>query len=358
MGPKPRIPVYDSIRGILLVWMTLDHMGGPIAAFMFERLGFFSAAEGFFFLSGFIATRVALQRGSASAWFRARAAKVWGWHLASLVMVAGLALWLAGHGWKALPGLSGAGGLPGRDILGAVTLVHLPDYLDVLPLYVVLLLLASLTVSMGQRSPLALLVGSFLVWIAAQLGLWVVVRSVLPAWMHAGAFDPLAWQLVFMSGSALAMHRQGVKPVDVATRSRNQAWLAGAACLFFLAWKSGWLGWPAPDDMSFLASRGELGPLRIASFASILWAASLVVRLRPSLLTFRPLAMLGRHSLQVYSIHLPLVYLWLFRPSQGYLAVSFLVPLAVLSTLFAFAFLQEAVKNRSFPRILFPTRSP
>ena len=34
--------------------MVLDHFSGPISHYLYQCFGFFSAAEGFFFLSGFV----------------------------------------------------------------------------------------------------------------------------------------------------------------------------------------------------------------------------------------------------------------------------------------------------------------
>lgn len=58
----------DSLRGLLLVWMTLNHLGGPLHAYSFQTLGFFSSAEGFVFISGVVAGlvygRIGLKQGS------------------------------------------------------------------------------------------------------------------------------------------------------------------------------------------------------------------------------------------------------------------------------------------------------
>jgi len=51
---KQRIIYLDVLRGLMLVIMTFDHLGGPIKNITFQPLGFVSAAAGFIYLSGFV----------------------------------------------------------------------------------------------------------------------------------------------------------------------------------------------------------------------------------------------------------------------------------------------------------------
>lgn len=51
-----------------MVWMTINHLGGPLHAYSFQTLGFISSAEGFVFISGVVAGmvygRIGLVQGS------------------------------------------------------------------------------------------------------------------------------------------------------------------------------------------------------------------------------------------------------------------------------------------------------
>ena len=57
----------DSIRGLVLAWMTINHLSGPLYAYSFQTLGFVSSAEPFVFISGVTAGmvygRIGLRRG-------------------------------------------------------------------------------------------------------------------------------------------------------------------------------------------------------------------------------------------------------------------------------------------------------
>ncbi len=48
----------DALRGLVLAWMTINHLSGPLHAYSFETLGFVSSAEGFVFISGIVAGMV------------------------------------------------------------------------------------------------------------------------------------------------------------------------------------------------------------------------------------------------------------------------------------------------------------
>ncbi len=58
----------DALRGLVLAWMTLNHLGGPLQAYSFQTLGFVSSAEGFVFISGIVAGmvygRIGLNQGA------------------------------------------------------------------------------------------------------------------------------------------------------------------------------------------------------------------------------------------------------------------------------------------------------
>lgn len=90
-------------------------------------------------------------------------------------------------------------------IFGIATLGHQFGYVNILPLYTVLMLAAPFAVRLGQLAPLRLLAGSVTLW--AVTALWQV-STTLPqsgGWL----FNPFAWQLVFTLGivTGLALRR-------------------------------------------------------------------------------------------------------------------------------------------------------
>ena len=75
--------------------MTLDHFSSPISHVLYQCFGFFSAAEGFFFLSGFVgmlATISKTARGETTRWMQKRAFRIWIYHIVSLLFLVSAAL--------------------------------------------------------------------------------------------------------------------------------------------------------------------------------------------------------------------------------------------------------------------------
>ncbi len=335
-----RVTALDSIRGLLLVWMAIDHWGGPISAQLYQRLGFWTAAEGFFFISGYVATQVALERPDPRDWFLRRSRLVWKWHIVALSLMAALSLSLPVFGWTPLPGM--AGSAPLRDLLGSSILFHQPDYLDVLPLYVLLLLGAGLCVpALVRRAPAhasAWVLGcSLLLWLAGQCGARASIRALfLPDWMRMGLFDPLGWQLIFFAGVSLALlRREGGIVYDA--RWRIAVRIALPLALLFLCWRNGVFGLEPLPDESLLTSRAGLGPLRLTSFGVAVVLVAETIRRWPRALDWAPTRFLGQHSLTVFSLHLPLTYLWCFRPAEGPWIARVVVPLLMVGCLFLVA---------------------
>lgn len=143
MSESKRIRALDSIRGLLLFQMILDHFSGPISKILYQCFGFFSAAEGFFFLSGFVGMLAFIgkrKRGENADWMRLRAFRIWKFHIGTVAFLVLLAFFC-------LPSIqhffTGFYRHPGSGILFAGILAYTPEWLDVLPLYVFLLLFGS-----------------------------------------------------------------------------------------------------------------------------------------------------------------------------------------------------------------------
>src|SRR5690349_20767731 len=92
-----RLPQIDALRGLMLVLMMLTHMPTRFSDLLGQPFGFVSAAEGFVFLSAFLAAyvgrgRAQLQGVSAMRqWLRHRLSAVYACHaclLAFLFLVA------------------------------------------------------------------------------------------------------------------------------------------------------------------------------------------------------------------------------------------------------------------------------
>jgi hypothetical protein len=308
-----RLTVLDSIRGLLLVQMTLDHLGRPFNYWLYQCFGFFSAAEGFFFLSGLVGGWAVLRKAEndpSAGFLRRRARTLW---LAQVVPVLAFAALVFVLGITPPYGFA-----PFADHTVAATvltffLLHTPGWFDVLSLYAVLLMLGFWTfpaMARGRVWPLAV---SALVWGAAQLGLREWTRGVLPAWSAPGTFDPFAWQFVYFLGAGAAL---------LWPRWRERmggAWLKliGYILCFMVAltfaWSRRWL--PVEQPAEFWVSRSSLGVIRLLNFLAFAALLASVVRRWPGLLDFRPTALLGRYSLHVFVWQSLLLQFWFLAPA-------------------------------------------
>ena len=81
---------FDSLRGLMLVTMTINHLPSSLRLFTDESMGIFSAAEGFVFISGLLAGIVytrRLRRDGPEGLRQAsvhRAGMIYGWQVGSV----------------------------------------------------------------------------------------------------------------------------------------------------------------------------------------------------------------------------------------------------------------------------------
>jgi len=330
MSMTSRREELDSLRGLLLVVMTLDHLPTGLQLYANQPLGWVSAAEGFVFLSAFLVGRIysrqLLEKGVAHVRQRlwARAGKLYLVHLALLLfaftVVAGIAI--ATGRQTLINHLSFFFQAPVRATLSGPLFLYQPPLLDILPMYVVLLALSPLLLHRAARSGwTAILTISGLLWAFAQLGggNWLLakllaVTGLAPPESALGSFDWLGWQLVWVAGLWIGTGplRPRVPEGPPLAQPLARGILVGAfaVTLVFFIWRHqlAGLGVELSAD-SPLLSKWHLGTLRVLNFAAL----AVVIRhsLLPALAIMRlpGLALLGRSSLAVFTTHLPFAFL-------------------------------------------------
>lgn len=348
----------DALRGLFLVLMTLTHMPTVLSSRMGQPFGFVSAAEGFVLLSAFLAGRVYLGRGmrqgavSMTRALWARAGKVYQHHLALLAFGASVVL--------AIGVVRGEGAIislfqevlrdPLTAAFAAMTLVYQPALFDILPMYIMFLLFTPWVLGHAQRwgwtLPLAL---SVLIWLGAQLGLrsefneaFAAFTGLRPQLHGSGAFNPFAWQLLWMVGLWLGTAQVQGAASRMQASSRSLALLAVLA-LAFLVWRHTagqapftWAGQDSPL-LDPLLDKWSLGPLRLLNLFAL---TVLVAAVPPALvqrLSFAPLLQLGRASLAVFSAHLVccLIAITVYGPFESRVGASPDLDLWLLISCFA-----------------------
>ncbi|MFG1431448.1 OpgC domain-containing protein [Xanthobacter sp. V2C-8] len=308
-----RIVSIDFWRGFALLTIFVNHIPGHVlGAYTFRNFGVSDAAELFVLLAGVSAAFAYARpfepgrRLRVGARIVTRAFNLYVAHLA-LVMVAvavigGFVVETADTrvlAWYHLDVIMEA---PLESLVGIAMLTFQPAYLNILPLYVCLLLLAPLLVMLTRRS-IALALGfSASLYLATQLA-----SLGPPVWPGAGRwyFNPLAWQLLFTIGLAIGvvLDRGGARfarrSLDILAPAYLLAALVWAQLHFPLSLEV----WPLPAFMwDFDKSSLDL-PRVLHVLALAYCAARLPVERWLRATPFSaPLTLIGRHGLPVFCL--------------------------------------------------------
>lgn len=241
-APVGRDARLDMFRGIALVMIFINHVPGTIYENLTNRnFGFSDAAEAFVFMSG-MAAGLAYSNGfrTGSLWLAiakvwARARQLYFVHITITMLC--LAIFAAAALWFDLPevmqtnNIAPVYGKPLSTLIGIPLMTHQLGYLNILPLYTVLLLSTPLFLLLGLRRPWLLLGLSIALWAAAGQ-----FRLNFPSFPNSGGwfFNPLSWQLIFVVGllSGVAM-KSGKHFIPY---SAPLVALAGAFVLLVLFW--------------------------------------------------------------------------------------------------------------------------
>jgi hypothetical protein len=298
----------DSLRGLFLVCMTVNHLPTELRRVTDQPFGPFTAAEGFVFLSGLLAGLVYTRKlrtggrpGLRVACVK-RARTIYGWHIASFLTAFAViqALeWIFGFCSQTSPQLFYAH--PFLALLLGLTLLHQPGLLDLLPMYcgfVLLLQFVLPALESGKRVRVLLL--SAAAWLAVQWAPPIDADPLYPVLL--GSFNLFAWQMLFVIGVVIG-HARACGQTQV---GKPNPWvMAGAAVVvgygFYIHHLNGFRVWP-DHTFGLLLNKPALGLFRLADFGCVAYFVAIFASRFPRLMTWRPLAFLGRHSLPVVAV--------------------------------------------------------
>jgi hypothetical protein len=201
----------DLVRGLALLFIFVDHNAfldersfGWLSAFTLGRYSFIDAADVFFFISGYVSgliyTNILLSKGMVACVRKAlkRCIQLYIAEIVLLLVCLTLILTAPLHdtnpAWWAFHRLRD---FPGDTLRSTLTLGNPPPFFDLLPIYIFFIGLTPAAIWLWIRRPFLLALIS--------LGLYVTALSAPGhlAYVYAGSFNPLAWQLVFFGGTVL-----------------------------------------------------------------------------------------------------------------------------------------------------------
>ena len=314
----------DFWRGFALITIFIDHVPGLFyASYTLANFSISDAADLFVFLAGWSLRLMAQGRGEPrpirDVMLRlfGRALEIYAAQvLITMLAIALLALSAIELNNPLLLQWHNAAAVftdPVPTHIGLAVLTHQLGYFDILPLYVVLMLMAPFFALIDRLAPALLL--------PISLALYVLVlafRITLPTWPVAGTwfFNPLAWQIVFVLGFVLADPKGG----PGAFARRNIKWLRaiGVPIVIMGALVYQFSLWPDPTrvpdpKLFFIADKTFATPMRLIQFLSLVavfsvawpyieraakapWAGRAVAGL------IALFSLLGRNSLYVFCI--------------------------------------------------------
>ena len=312
----------DFFRGIALFSIFIDHLAwnSLLAQFTLQALGFSDAAEVFILISGYTAGMVygrAIERQGLLRAARRMYHRVWQLYVAHVFLFMqfmATTAYLVDTFNNAIYAeeLRAADFLkePGVAVIKALTLQFQPEFMDILPLYIVLLAALPLVLIGFRLWPAGVLAVSFGLWGAAQLSKHIALPA-YPGPDHVWFFNPFCWQALFFLGAWCGW--RGIREGIPWLTNRWLFWLAAAGALAGFLIRFSWtlhgLYDPFPalfgDVLWPLLSKTNLAALR---FANILVLALLVARLIPAQAAFlagrvaRPFSMCGQHSLHIFCL--------------------------------------------------------
>src|SRR5882724_3996080 len=307
----------DLFRGLALWLIFIDHLPPNLLTwFTIRNYGFSDATEIFIFISGYTAAfvygRAMLESGFVVATARILR-RVWQIYVAHVFL---FTIFLAEISYVATrfenPLYSEEMGImdflkqPDVTIVQALLLRFRPVNMDVLPLYIVLMLFLPVVLwLMKWRADVTL---------ALSVGLYAVTWQYdlyLTAYPNGQwAFNPFAWQLLFVFGAWCALG--GARRMSRILSSPLTLWICFAylVAAFFVT-----LTWHVPQLSHLMPRRVEqwMYPidkpnLDVLRFAHFLALAALTVRFLPRDWSglkspwLRPLILCGQHSLEIFCL--------------------------------------------------------
>jgi hypothetical protein len=308
----------DLFRGLALWFIFLDHVPDNIVSWLTVRnYGFSDATEIFVYISGYTAVIAYSRMMKRQGWVRAASRiyrRVWQLYVAHILLfvafiaqIAWLSTKLDASALIEEMQLLGLGQDPFHAMLEAAFLKFRPVNLDVLPLYIVLLAVFPIVLPLVVRWPKAVLLASVALYAATCHFDWN-----LPGYPgdKVWFFNPMAWQVVFYTGAAMAVLAPRLSWMD---RWRRPVSVLAFLYLCFaafiaLSWHYNGLERLIPDIVArqiYPIDKTNVDILRFLHFLAIAWFVRLAIPPHASFLRWRimePLRRCGEHSLQIFCV--------------------------------------------------------
>lgn len=315
----------DFFRGVALWFIFIDHVpGNALGSLTLRNLALCDATEAFVLLAGYaagLAYGASMDRlgwGLAAAQLARRVGTLYVAHIFLFVVFTaqvGLsAATLDSAAYLDELHLDAFGEQPYRALLEALLLRFQPAFLDILPLYIVLLALLVPVLPLLRR-PVLLLGLSLALYLGTRMS-----GANLPGWLHGGwFFNPLAWQLLFFIGCVLGYRPPGAPAPAVPW---HPVLIGLSVLLLLLGAAALWATWLSPELTDALpehvaavlveVDKTALHPFRLISMLALAYLLGHAVPTGARWLrgaVAAPFVLLGQHGLPVFCAGIALSFL-------------------------------------------------
>ena len=295
-----RVVSLDYVRGLLLAIMAIDHFGGNIAALTSQTFGFVSAAEGFIFVSG-LTIGIAynpkkISQGEIETKIIKRSFLVYRYHFLSVLFAVPLYAYYPDY----IASIVTLFDVFSFNIIAKIILLlYQPNYLDILPLYVIFLFFYWLLIRLlGRCLELKdIFIFLSLYFLSFAISLDEILKHIFSLNVQLGFFDIFSWQILFFTGVILGSKRiiNGV--------SRYFLFFSLITIVLFFLLRHGIL-----FDKGFIYDyamvRSWLNPIRLLNFFLMSYFVYALLKSKFIMVLISPFGVLGRNSIQVFTFHL------------------------------------------------------
>lgn len=363
----------DMLRGLMLILMFVTHLPTRFSSMLSQPFGFVSAAEGFVMLSAFMAGMVYTGKGLRDGIpamrnaFIARALKIYACHAALLLflfsVIAAVGLLRDQHALTNLLGFYL--GQPLAGLWGGLLLIYNPPLLDILPLYIMFMLLSPLILEYGlRRGWQGIFAVSIALWIMAQTRIsetlydvFVILTDFQVPYRETGSFETYAWQFLWVLGLWMgAMMAKGeLKDRAPFPKALIALCLVYAAVMLVWRYIAGQVPIHGDSVINHLFDKWHLGPFRLVNFfAMVILIMHFGERLKARIPRIGVLETLGAASLPVFCAHLVVVLLALSiygesTPDRA-IAVDVMLMAVGLAILYVTAVITLMIDKESNPK--------
>jgi hypothetical protein len=363
--PAGRDARLDFFRGLALLMIFINHISGNLFSYgTLQRLGFADAAEVFVFIAGMAAIfayRKAFLKGGLTGAFRAVWVRIRTLYLVHLavtvsVIVLATATLLLGSGFDIVAklGLQPLFADPVAALVRVPLLTFQPHYLDILPVYVLLLAAVPLVLA-GFRLHIGLPV-----LLSATFYVFVQMTGTnLPDLGDARGWflNPMAWLLLFvLGGTAAEMTVRGLWSRLSATLSAALSLAAALYVAFAFVHAAPWTVLPGLEEAWFApftleANKTELSWHRLVDILAKAWLVAVLVPRQGAFFQAGlggAVSRAGRHSLPVFvlGIILSLLASIVIFEANGDIAAQITVNVVGVVLMFGLAWSYEISKAK------------